>query len=84
MKLPPAAAEADYPIKGTAEAYCGNLFITAYMFDKKKVTSELVKIAGASWDTKKTNIEDLCAKAGISKGAFYLFYASKEELFLML
>ena len=30
---------------------------------------------------KKTNIEDLCAKAGISKGAFYLFYASKEELF---
>ena len=30
---------------------------------------------------KKTNIEDLCAKAVISKGAFYLFYASKEELF---
>lgn len=31
---------------------------------------------------KKTNVEDLTQAAGISKGAFYLFYRSKEELFL--
>jgi AcrR family transcriptional regulator len=30
---------------------------------------------------RKTNVEDLTQAAGISKGAFYLFYASKEELF---
>ncbi len=31
---------------------------------------------------KKTNIEELAAGAGISKGAFYLFYESKEALFM--
>jgi AcrR family transcriptional regulator len=31
---------------------------------------------------KKTNVEDLAHSAGISKGAFYLFFNSKEELFL--
>lgn len=31
---------------------------------------------------KKTNVEDLAHLAGISKGAFYLFFNSKEELFL--
>lgn len=30
---------------------------------------------------KKTNVEDLTRAAGISKGAFYHFYESKEELF---
>jgi AcrR family transcriptional regulator len=30
---------------------------------------------------KKTSVEELTAAVGISKGAFYLFYASKEELF---
>src|SRR3712207_4489621 len=30
---------------------------------------------------KKTNVEDLTRAVGISKGAFYLFYSSKEELF---
>lgn len=30
---------------------------------------------------KKTNVEDLTKAAGISKGAFYTFYDSKEELF---
>jgi len=31
---------------------------------------------------RKTTIEELAAAAGISKGAFYLFYASKEALFM--
>jgi len=31
---------------------------------------------------KKTSVDELAEVAGISKGAFYLFFASKEELFL--
>jgi AcrR family transcriptional regulator len=31
---------------------------------------------------KKTSVDELTEAVGISKGAFYLFYASKEELFL--
>jgi AcrR family transcriptional regulator len=31
---------------------------------------------------RKTNIEELASAAGISKGAFYLFYVSKEALFM--
>lgn len=34
-----------------------------------------------TYGVKKTNVEDLTRTVGISKGAFYLFYASKEELF---
>jgi AcrR family transcriptional regulator len=30
----------------------------------------------------KTNVRDLCSKAGISSGAFYLFYESKDLLFV--
>lgn len=31
---------------------------------------------------KKTSVDEIVAATGISKGAFYLFYESKEELFL--
>lgn len=31
---------------------------------------------------KKTSVNELAQAAGISKGAFYLFYGSKEELFM--
>jgi AcrR family transcriptional regulator len=31
---------------------------------------------------KKTSVEELAAASGISKGAFYLFYESKEALFM--
>jgi len=31
---------------------------------------------------KKTNIDELASAAGISKGAFYIFYDSKEALFM--
>lgn len=34
-----------------------------------------------SYGVKRTNVEDLTGAVGISKGAFYLFYTSKEELF---
>jgi AcrR family transcriptional regulator len=36
----------------------------------------------SAYGLKKTNIEELAGAAGISKGAFYLFYESKEALFM--
>jgi AcrR family transcriptional regulator len=36
----------------------------------------------SSYGLRKTNIEEIARAAGISKGAFYLFYESKEELFM--
>ncbi len=36
----------------------------------------------STYGLQKTNIEELAEAAGISKGAFYLFYASKEALFM--
>jgi AcrR family transcriptional regulator len=36
----------------------------------------------SAYGLKKTNIEELAEAAGISKGAFYLFYDSKEALFM--
>src|SRR5262245_42843705 len=37
-----------------------------------------------TYGLRKTNVEDLTAAVGISKGAFYLFYESKEALFFEL
>ena len=36
----------------------------------------------SAYGLKKTNVEELAGAAGISKGAFYLFYESKEALFM--
>ena len=36
----------------------------------------------STYGLRKTNIEEVARAAGISKGAFYLFYASKEALFM--
>ena len=36
----------------------------------------------SAYGLKKTSVEELAAAAGISKGAFYLFYESKEALFM--
>lgn len=36
----------------------------------------------SAYGLRKTNIEELAEAAGISKGAFYLFYTSKEALFM--
>jgi AcrR family transcriptional regulator len=49
--------------------------IRAQMRDKGKKLFEKQGI-------KKTSVDELAQAVGISKGAFYLFYASKEELFL--
>lgn len=38
----------------------------------------------AAQGLRKTGVEELTAAVGISKGAFYLFFASKEELFFEL
>ncbi len=37
-----------------------------------------------TYGIRKTNVEELTRAAGISKGAFYLFYDSKEELYFEL
>jgi AcrR family transcriptional regulator len=54
--------------------------------DKEKVliNEQLMEQARkflVSHGMRKTSVEDLTRGAGISKGAFYLFYGSKEELF---
>jgi AcrR family transcriptional regulator len=36
----------------------------------------------SAYGLKKTSVEELAAASGISKGAFYLFYDSKEALFM--
>lgn len=46
----------------------------------KKLISECEK-SWAAFGYKKTSIDELCTKVGISKGAFYLFFDSKELLF---
>ena len=40
------------------------------------------RYAAAQGSMKKISVDELCAEAGISKGAFYKFYPSKEHLFL--
>ena len=47
----------------------------------KKILIDGCKINWAKYGYKKTSVDELCEKAGISKGAFYLFYQSKEQLF---
>lgn len=52
--------------------------------EKKNIQERLLINCEESWARlgyKKTSVDDLCRKAGISKGSFYLFYESKEELF---
>ncbi|GAB4212371.1 MAG: TetR/AcrR family transcriptional regulator [Roseiflexaceae bacterium] len=38
----------------------------------------------ATYGVRKTSVDDLTAAVGISKGAFYLFFPSKEELFFTI
>jgi AcrR family transcriptional regulator len=55
--------------------------------EKDRIRSSLLEKASelfARYGLRKTNIEDLTSAAGISKGAFYQFFPSKEDLFLAI
>lgn len=52
--------------------------------EKENIKRSLLDACKQSWTQygyKKTSVDDLCRAAGISKGAFYLFFESKEALF---
>lgn len=52
--------------------------------EKQNIRGILIDSCRLSWKNygyKRTNIDELCQKAGISKGAFYIFFPSKERLF---
>ncbi len=52
--------------------------------EKENIRKSLQEACKQSWTQygyKKTSVDDLCRRAGISKGAFYLFFESKEVLF---
>lgn len=52
--------------------------------EKENIKRSLQESCKQSWTQygyKKTSVDDLCKQAGISKGAFYLFFESKEALF---
>ena len=52
--------------------------------EKENIKRSLQEACKQSWTQygyKKTSVDDLCKQAGISKGAFYLFFESKEALF---
>lgn len=52
--------------------------------EKDNIRDKLINECEKSWmiiGYKKTKIDELCSKVGISKGAFYTFFDSKEHLF---
>lgn len=52
--------------------------------EKQRIRKRLLAKCAKGWAEhgyKKTSVEELCTKTGISKGAFYLFYDSKESIF---
>lgn len=52
--------------------------------ERENIKRNLLEAGKESWTRygcKKTSVDELCRQAGISKGAFYLFFESKEALF---
>ena len=52
--------------------------------EKENIRKSLIDICKQNWTQycyKKTSVDELCKQVGISKGAFYLFFESKEALF---
>jgi len=47
----------------------------------KRNLQEACKQSWTQYGYKKTSVDELCRQAGISKGAFYLFFELKEALF---
>jgi len=58
----------------------------AFSEHEKEVIQQRLMAAGeeqfSTYGFKKTNVDELAQAAGISKGAFYLFYPSKESLYM--
>ncbi|MBI9050724.1 MAG: TetR/AcrR family transcriptional regulator [Anaerolineaceae bacterium] len=55
--------------------------------EKTQIREKMIQVGFQLFSTfglKKTNVEDITRACGISKGAFYLFYESKEHLFMDL
>ena len=55
-----------------------------YEREKENIRKSLIDICKQSWTQygyKKTSVDEMCKQVGISKGAFYLFFESKEALF---
>lgn len=51
--------------------------------EKENIKRSLQEACKQSWTQygyKKTSVDDLCKQVGVSKGAFYLFFESKEAL----
>ena len=52
--------------------------------EKENIRKSLIDICKQSWTQygyKKTSVDEMCKQVGIYKGAFYLFFESKEALF---
>ena len=52
--------------------------------EKENIRKSLIEICKQNWTQygyKKTSVDEICKQTGISKGAFYLFFESKEALF---
>lgn len=52
--------------------------------EKENIKRSLQEACKQSWTQygyKKTSVDELCRQVGISKGAFYIFFESKEALF---
>ncbi len=52
--------------------------------ERENIKRNLLEAGKESWTRygcKKTSVDELCRQAGISKGAFYLFFDTKEALF---
>lgn len=55
--------------------------------EKEQIQQKMLQVATQLFSThglKKTNVEEITRACGISKGAFYLFYPSKEALFMAI
>lgn len=53
-------------------------------YEKETIRKKLMAACMDSWTQygyKKTSVDELCQRVSISKGAFYLFFDSKEALF---
>ncbi|MEW5785405.1 MAG: TetR/AcrR family transcriptional regulator [Bacillota bacterium] len=53
--------------------------------EREQINESLVEAARECWERygiRRTSVDELVRRAGIPKGTFYLFYASKELLFM--